>query len=90
MKNQISKTHVISAIILIILMTTSTLMILDSNIAAPVKGAEVSTSGPLPAGATPADTVQPVCELSVNQNPVGVNQYVLAMHGCLQLLPHAQ
>ena len=77
MKKPISKTQVTTAIILIILMTTSTLTLFDSNMIAPVKGAEVSTSGALPAGAAPADTVQPVCELSVNQNPVGVGQYVL-------------
>ena len=41
------------------------------------KGGEISNSGGIPAGQTATDTVQPVCELSVNQNPVGQGQYVL-------------
>jgi hypothetical protein len=40
-------------------------------------GDTATSTATLPTGAYAADTTQPVCELSVNQNPVGVGQYVL-------------
>ena len=65
------------ATIIVILLMTSVIVVTDT---VPMsKGGDVATStATLPAGAYAADTVQPVCELSVNQNPVGVGQYVLS------------
>ncbi len=62
------------SIVLILLMASISIIAIAPYA---VKGGDVATSGPLPAGAYAADTVQPVCMLSVNQNPVGVGQYVL-------------
>jgi len=64
----------ISTIVLVLLMAS---VIIMTGAAPQAKAGDVATGGALPAGATPADTVQPVCELSVNQNTVSVNQYVL-------------
>ena len=41
------------------------------------KAGDVCTTGGLPSGQTAYDTIQPVCELSVNQPVVGQGQYVL-------------
>ena len=74
MKNSNNLAKKISTIVLVLLMASGIIMV---STAPQAKAGDVATGGALPAGATPADTIQPVCELSVNQNPVGVNQYVL-------------
>ncbi len=76
MKTSIDISKKTIAIVLIVLMT-SIMVIADVPNVTNVQGAEVVTSGPLPAGKTPAFNTPTVCSLSARPALVGKGQYIL-------------
>ena len=78
MKNSISKTKMTATIVLVLLMASVMLM---ANVPVqPVQAqlaAQQPTAGPLPSGATPSITIEPIPYLSFSPNPIGVGQMLL-------------
>ena len=70
-----SKAKLTATIVLVLLMASVMLMANVPNVS--VQAAEVSTSGPPPAGVTPTVTVPTVAYLSFRPNPVGLGQPIL-------------
>jgi hypothetical protein len=75
MEISINKSKMTSAIVIVLMMAS--IMLIAVPILPAAQAAEVSTSGPLPAGKIANTTTPTVCSLSVKPAVAGVGQYVL-------------